>query len=152
MNYQLITYTINGAVVTSLNKGEFQDWYATVITGSDNAVLHSYCNIDEIEHSRLSATGIVSFDHSGISSDEIPEYAKGLIDWNVVSKFGLLERINSEILHPMGLAICLNSNGVSEGVLVSIDGVFEYPEDNSDRPKLTDEEIKSNIDDMFDDF
>ncbi|MGK4473066.1 DUF7415 domain-containing protein [Aeromonas molluscorum] len=49
------------------------------------------------------------------------------INWNQASELGLIVRINSEILHPLGLAMSRNpENGASEMLLVSQDGVWEY--------------------------
>jgi hypothetical protein len=51
------------------------------------------------------------------------------IDWNEISRRGLLVRINREIMHPLGLAICrVPETGVSPGALVSTDGPFVYPD------------------------
>ncbi|AVI68323.1 hypothetical protein CKQ84_22180 [Shewanella sp. WE21] len=51
------------------------------------------------------------------------------INWNQMSKLGLIERINREILHPLGLAIARDvTTGISEKVLVAPDGIFEYGE------------------------
>lgn len=60
------------------------------------------------------------------------------IDWTEISKRGLLERINREIMHPLGLAVyrCVET-GVSGGALVSPDGVWTY-EDDSDQAKQVD--------------
>ena len=53
-----------------------------------------------------------------------------LIDWNELSRRGLLVRINREILHPLGLAICRDvETGKSPGAVVSDDGPFCYAED-----------------------
>jgi hypothetical protein len=49
------------------------------------------------------------------------------IDWNELSKRGLIERINREILHPIGLAVCRDPDtGTSPGAFVSPDGKFCY--------------------------
>ena len=49
------------------------------------------------------------------------------IDWNEASKRGLIVRINNEILHPLGLAMCRNvEDGTSPHLLVSDDGVWVY--------------------------
>ncbi len=49
------------------------------------------------------------------------------IDWNKMSELGLMERINREILHPLGLAMTRNvETGISESVLISDDGLWEY--------------------------
>ncbi|WP_249648451.1 DUF7415 domain-containing protein [Pectobacterium carotovorum] len=49
------------------------------------------------------------------------------IDWNEISRRGLLVRINSEIMHPIGLAIFRDpDSGQSGGALVADDGVWQY--------------------------
>lgn len=49
------------------------------------------------------------------------------IDWNELSKRGLLVRINQEIMHPIGLAIFRDQEtGESGGALISPDGKWEY--------------------------
>ncbi|MDD0986593.1 DUF7415 domain-containing protein [Pseudomonas shahriarae] len=50
-----------------------------------------------------------------------------VIDWNEISRLGLHERINREIMHPLGLAIFrVVETGASPGAYLSPDGVFEY--------------------------
>lgn len=49
-----------------------------------------------------------------------------VVDWNELSRRGLLIRINKEILHPIGLAVCRSEDGISAGALVSDDGKWEY--------------------------
>lgn len=52
-----------------------------------------------------------------------------VIDWNEISQRGLLSRINREIMHPLGLAVCRDpETGASPGALVSDDGPWVYPE------------------------
>ncbi len=55
------------------------------------------------------------------------------INWNEASQFGLFERINREILHPLGLAMTRNvESGVSENLLIADDGFWEYlPDEES---------------------
>ena len=49
------------------------------------------------------------------------------IDWNEISRRGLLVRINQEIMHPLGLAICRDpETGISPGAVVSDDGAWFY--------------------------
>lgn len=56
-----------------------------------------------------------------------------LVDWNELSRRGLLVRINREILHPLGLAVCRDvETGSSPGALVSPDGEWAYPDDIKD--------------------
>ncbi|MCO8161999.1 hypothetical protein NJC38_07485 [Pseudomonas sp. 21LCFQ010] len=53
-----------------------------------------------------------------------------LIDWNELSRLGLMVRINREILHPLGLAVSRDpETGKSSGAVVSDDGPFCYPDD-----------------------
>ncbi|WP_130908904.1 DUF7415 domain-containing protein, partial [Pseudomonas antarctica] len=50
-----------------------------------------------------------------------------VIDWNEISRLGLHERINREIMHPLGLAIFRTvETGASPGAYVSADGPFVY--------------------------
>ena len=50
-----------------------------------------------------------------------------IIDWNEISRLGLLERINREIMHPLGLAIFrVVETGTSPGAYLSTDGPFVY--------------------------
>lgn len=52
-----------------------------------------------------------------------------VIDWNEISRLGLLERINREIMHPLGYAVCREvESGQSPGALVSDDGPWVYPD------------------------
>ncbi|WP_439412300.1 DUF7415 domain-containing protein [Enterobacter ludwigii] len=49
------------------------------------------------------------------------------LDWNDMSELGLIVRINTEILHPLGLALSRNPNtGASEVLLIAPDGKWEY--------------------------
>lgn len=53
-----------------------------------------------------------------------------VIDWNELSRLGLLKRINEEILHPMGYAVYrVVETGVSPGALISPDGAWTYPKE-----------------------
>lgn len=46
-----------------------------------------------------------------------------------LSKFGLLYKINKDVLHPLGLALSREpSLNVSFGCVVAKDGIWEYPE------------------------
>lgn len=54
------------------------------------------------------------------------------IDWNEASRQGLIERINTEILHALGLALCRTpEDGVSPGLLIAEDGKWEYAQGTS---------------------
>jgi hypothetical protein len=58
-----------------------------------------------------------------------PDKPLQLLDWNRLSELGLIRRINEEILHPIGLAMCREPDtGNSPGALVSPDGKWVYPE------------------------
>lgn len=53
-----------------------------------------------------------------------------IIDWNEISQRGLLVRINREIMHPLGLAVCRDpATGTSPGAVVSEDGPWIYPDE-----------------------
>ena len=59
-----------------------------------------------------------------------PRFA--MIDWNEISKRGLLVRINREIMFPIGLAVFRQpETGISGGALVAPDGVWHYGDEAS---------------------
>lgn len=67
------------------------------------------------------------------------------IDWNQMSELGLIERINREILHPLGLAVSRElETGHSVAIFVADDGIWEYHEDLPSTI-LTDEDVKSRL-------
>jgi hypothetical protein len=52
------------------------------------------------------------------------------VDFSKLSQWGLIAKINHDILHPLGLSLSYDVNsGVSEGCLVAPDLYFEVPED-----------------------
>lgn len=64
------------------------------------------------------------------------------INWNQMSELGLIERINREILHPLGLAISRNpKTGSSDHILIAGDGVWQYPED-MENGVLSDDKVR----------
>lgn len=68
-----------------------------------------------------------------------------LLDWNELSRRGLLERINREILHPLGLAVCRDvESGNSPGALVSPDGAWRYPEQKAQPTDAQLDEMRRN--------
>lgn len=68
------------------------------------------------------------------------------INWNQASELGLIERINNEILHPLGLAMTRNpKTGLSEGLLISDDGVWKYCESMQLKPVLSPNQIQRQI-------
>lgn len=71
------------------------------------------------------------------------------INWNQISELGLLERINKEIMHPLGLAVFRTpDNGESAGALVADDGVFEYAPD-TELKNYSDEHVKELLSNML---
>lgn len=48
------------------------------------------------------------------------------VDWNQLSSLGLIRRINTEILHPIGLALFRHQDGVSSGAMIAPDGKWNY--------------------------
>ncbi|WP_425642894.1 DUF7415 domain-containing protein [Marinomonas gallaica] len=73
------------------------------------------------------------------------------IDWNQLAELGLLGRINTEILHPLGLAISRNpATGASEKIMVSNDGKWEYDAATQALiPQLSDEQIEQRLLEMI---
>lgn len=68
------------------------------------------------------------------------------IDWNTASDLGLIERINREVLHPLGLAVCRDPDtGSSPHLLVADDGIWEYSAGVDPKPVLTPEEIQEKL-------
>ena len=71
------------------------------------------------------------------------------IDWNQASDLGLIERINKEILHPVGLAMCREvETGISPRLLIADDGVWTYGDNYEFKPVLSAEEIQSKLSEM----
>lgn len=65
------------------------------------------------------------------------------INWNKASQLGLIERINREILHSVGLAMTRNPlTGSSDTILVADDSIWEYASDIPEGPIYTKEEIQ----------
>lgn len=72
------------------------------------------------------------------------------IDWNQISELGLHERINREIMHPLGLAITrITADGTSPGAVVAPDQVFQYDPTITSIDTLTDDQIKARIQHMI---
>ena len=59
--------------------------------------------------------------------------SKNFINFNEMSNYGLIWKINKEILHPLGLALARNEDGTSNGCLVAPDGIWEYTEESNKR-------------------
>ena len=67
------------------------------------------------------------------------------INWNDASYLGLVERINREILHPLGLAMSREPDtGTSSELLVADDGVWQYADDFK-TTVLPDDEVKARL-------
>ena len=67
------------------------------------------------------------------------------INWNDASQLGLIERINREILHPLGLAMSREPDaGTSSELLVADDGVWQYADDFK-TTVLPDDEVKARL-------
>ena len=65
------------------------------------------------------------------------------IDWNKASELGLIERINREVLHPLGLAMYrIPETGESPGLLISDDGEWQYAPDMEPGPVPSREEVQ----------
>ena len=52
------------------------------------------------------------------------------VDYNKLSEWGLIHKINKEVLHPLGLAMTRNPDtGASENCIVADDFEWKYHED-----------------------
>lgn len=52
---------------------------------------------------------------------------KSVLTFREASELGLIQKLNREVLHPMGLALCWNpETNLSEGFLVSEEGEWKY--------------------------
>jgi hypothetical protein len=52
------------------------------------------------------------------------------LDWDKMSELGLIEKINREVLYPIGLALFRDvDEGISQGCLISSAGPLMYPSD-----------------------
>jgi hypothetical protein len=70
------------------------------------------------------------------------------IDWNKLSQMGLIERINREILHPLGLAMARDVNaGISPYAVVAPDGHWEYESNHASLIK-PDSEVRRMIEEL----
>ena len=68
------------------------------------------------------------------------------INWNKMSDLGLIQRINKDILHPLGLAMTRNpENGSSESILIADNGVWEYSKDILAKKTPSDLEVREAI-------
>ena len=71
------------------------------------------------------------------------------LNWNDMSSLGLIEKINTEILHPLGLSMSRDpETGVSQYIFVADDWFWEYyPTRNN--TNISNEEIKERIKSML---
>ncbi len=68
------------------------------------------------------------------------------IDWNKASELGLIERINREILHPLGLTMSREpETGQSNCIYVAPDKLFTYRPEDEIGDILTVDEIHDRI-------
>ncbi|AIA64842.1 hypothetical protein AVV44_gp043 [Cronobacter phage S13] len=62
-----------------------------------------------------------------LNEREIDVIIPSLVDFNVLSKLGLIYKINKEVLHPLGLALGYDPDvGDSDGAIISDDDKWEY--------------------------
>ena len=77
--------------------------------------------------------------HDSIKEDDsaklkvLPFENKNFINFNELSDYGLIWKINKEVLHPLGLALARNEDGTSNGCIVAPDGAWEYDADADKR-------------------
>jgi len=66
------------------------------------------------------------------------------VNWNNLSEWGLIYKINKEVLHPLGLALSRDpETGVSEAIIIADDLIWEY---TAEIEKNNEERLKRFID------
>lgn len=60
---------------------------------------------------------------------------EAIVDFNKLSKWGLIVEINKKVLHPLGLALSYNDKGKSKGAIISDDYIWEYGKDTIKKHK-----------------
>jgi len=55
------------------------------------------------------------------------------VNFKQLSEWGLIHKINKDILHPLGLALFRNDDGSSNGCIVAEDLHFSYPPETNER-------------------
>ena len=74
------------------------------------------------------------------------------INWNLASKLGLVYRINHEVLHPLGLAMCRDPDtGTSPYIFVSTSEVWAYSKEIEKKPRMSDSDILEYLKEEFND-
>ena len=74
------------------------------------------------------------------------------VDWNEIADLGLLQRINREIMNPLGLAVYRDpSNGTSGGAMIADDGVWEYSPEITNKI-LDDDEVVVRVSEMVENY
>ena len=87
-----------------------------------------------------------------VTQGQNAEQKLNTIDWNEISDLGLLQRINREIMHPLGLAVYRDpSNGSSGGAMVADDGVWEYSPEITNKI-LSDDEVVVRVSEMVENY
>lgn len=96
----------------------------------ENLDLTCGTNCSELEETQFSTNMYINEPIVDKPVVDKPSTNKRIINWNELSKLGLIYKINSEILHPHGLAIFRDDEtGVSGGAIVG-DEPYTYSEDS----------------------
>lgn len=112
--------------------------YSRVLDADTKIVLllHYYKNIVDVTNFKLYLESIM--DHilvTDISHEDEKrlELASNpvMIDWSIASRLGLIEKINTEVLHKLGLTMIREgSTGLSPGLYISDELKWTYPDDH----------------------
>lgn len=92
-------------------------------------ILETYAEDQLYKEIKLVPTQVQDTNETKVS----PFKDKNFINFNDLSDYGLIWKINKEILHPLGLALARNEDGTSNGCIVAPDGVWEYSEESNQK-------------------
>lgn len=140
--------------ITSKNRRRFKVW------GWDRTDELTKLEFDELnkqfiyqgwrifEHGIWKSNGYRSKDYvirvEKLSQSEIIASFITVVDFNFLSDYGIIYKINKEILHPLGLALSREEDGTSKGCILAPDLIWEYDDDAHQRNEKKFEDFSKN--------
>ena len=97
---------------------ELVQW--VLINNPDKSIIAKDLRLEHLEQTISAVPTLVQ------DNKEKPYEGKKLVNFNELSEYGLIWKINKDILHPLGLALARNTDGTSNGCMVASDRVWEY--------------------------
>ena len=95
---------------------------------------------------------VIDILHDSIKEDDsaklkaLPYEGKKLVNFNELSEYGLIWKINKEILHPLGLALARDGD-TSPGCMIAPDGKWEFSEESNIRNSERFQKFKKTLED-----